>query len=64
MPICRNFHSRIKVFCSNPDCREQVFEDELPATSVINIEEDTQGADILTFICPECEWTSRSRRYG
>ncbi len=64
MPICKNFQRRIKVFCSNPDCKEQVFEDELEPKQILNIEEDIQGADVLTFECPNCGHISRSRRYG
>ena len=64
MPICRGFFPRIKVFCSNPECREQSFEDELKPEAVLNIEEDIHGADILTFECPICGTISRSRRYG
>jgi len=33
-------------------------------TEFVNIEEDFQGADILTFICPTCKEKQKSRRYG
>ena len=33
-------------------------------TEFVNIEEDMQGADILTFICPKCKNEQKSRRYG
>ena len=29
-----------------------------------NIEEDFQGADVLTFKCPICGGIEKSRRYG
>jgi len=64
MPVCKGFTRRIKVFCSNKECKEQVFEDELKIEQVLNIEEDMQGADVLTFECPTCGHISRSRRYG
>jgi len=33
-------------------------------TTFINIEEDFQGADKLTFICPYCRKQQTSRRFG
>jgi hypothetical protein len=30
----------------------------------INIEEDIQGADILTFECPHCKTQQKSKRFG
>jgi hypothetical protein len=30
----------------------------------LNIEEDIQGADVLTFRCPVCGEPHKSRRYG
>ena len=33
-------------------------------TEFVNIEEDFQGADVLTFICPVCKKARTSRRYG
>lgn len=31
---------------------------------VLNIEEDIQGRDVLTFKCPECKQTHKSLRLG
>jgi hypothetical protein len=50
---------RIQVYCS--ECGE--FKDEKD-TEFLNIEEDIQGADVLTFICPDCKTTQKSRRLG
>lgn len=33
-------------------------------TKFVNIEEDMQGADVLTFVCPKCGETKKSRVYG
>jgi len=33
-------------------------------TEFVNIEEDFQGADLLTFICPKCKMERKSRRYS
>lgn len=33
-------------------------------TKFIDIAEDIQGADVLTFKCPHCGETRKSRRYG
>tara|TARA_Y100000310_G_C20626084_1_gene785969 strand:+ start:130 stop:492 length:363 start_codon:yes stop_codon:yes gene_type:complete len=33
-------------------------------TEFVNIEEDFQGADVLTFICPDCHTEQKSRRFG
>lgn len=30
----------------------------------INIEEDIQGRDVLTFECPTCKTTQKSMRFG
>lgn len=40
---------------------ERVDEEEIEFE---NIEEDFQGADVLTFICPRCGESHKSRRYG
>lgn len=48
----------IKVRC--PTCGLQNEED----TKFVDIEEDIQGADVLTFICPVCGKKRKSRRYG
>ena len=49
----------IKVHCSN--CPTWVDEDKV---KFVNIEEDIQGADVLTFICPHCNTEQKSRRFG
>jgi len=33
-------------------------------TKSLNIEEDIQGADVLTFECPKCDGIKKSRVYG
>ena len=33
------------------------------ATEFVDIEEDIQGADVLTFKCPRCNTVQKSRRY-
>lgn len=40
---------------------EQMDESEVKAT---NIEEDFEGRDVLTFICPVCKQEHRSLRRG
>lgn len=50
---------RVDVFCSG--CRELVAED---AVTILNIEEDMEGRDRLTFQCPECGTISTSLRLG
>lgn len=52
------YKKRIQVRCS--ECG-WIDEDR---TEFINIEEDFQGADILTFKCPKCGKVRKSRRYG
>jgi hypothetical protein len=47
---------KAKVHCSN--CPAFVNQDE---TKFINIEEDTQGVDVLTFECPYCNTEQKSR---
>jgi SPX domain protein involved in polyphosphate accumulation len=44
-------------------CPEDGWVDEQD-TEFVNIEEDIQGADILTFICPHCKQQRKSRRYA
>lgn len=33
-------------------------------TTFVDIEEDIQGADVMTFICPYCRIEQKSRRFG
>jgi len=49
----------IKVWCGV--CREWVDEDK---TKFIDISEDPQGKDLLTFECPTCHTEQRSHRVG
>lgn len=49
----------IMVYC--PECNERIPEDKV---IFVDIEEDFQGADVLTFMCPQCTTKQKSRRYG
>jgi hypothetical protein len=49
----------IYVRCSN--CKENFDENKV---EFLNIEEDMQGRDILTFGCPKCKETQKSLRRG
>ena len=49
---------RIKIYCKK--CKNYKDEDDV---KFINIEEDIQGADVLTFECPDCNYVLKSRRY-
>lgn len=49
----------IRVYCT--ECKD--WQDE-KKVEFLNIEEDIQGADVLTFKCPGCGTTQKSRRYG
>ena len=53
------FERTIRVHCTK--CNEWMDEGTVEAT---NIEEDFQGRDNLTFICPKCETTNKSLRVG
>ena len=53
------FKKEIQVYCS--ECKDWLYEKDV---EFINIEEDFQGADILTFKCPHCGSIKKSRRYG
>ena len=55
----KTYERIIQVYCSK--CEE--FKDEND-TEFVNIEEDIQGADVLTFICPDCGTKQKSRRLG
>ena len=55
----RFLKKKIKVYCKR--CKEWHDEDDV---GFVDIEEDMQGADILTFICPVCQSMQKSRRYG
>jgi len=49
----------IKVRCKK--CAEWIDENE---TEFVNIEEDFEGRDVLTFICPQCKTKQKSCRVG
>lgn len=53
------YETPIKVYCST--CKEWVDERE---TEFVDIAEDIQGADQLTFRCKKCQQESTSRRIG
>lgn len=53
------YKKTINVHCSN--CPTWVDEDKV---KFVDIEEDFQGADVLTFICPHCNTQQKSRRFG
>ena len=49
----------IKVYCKK--CKVWIDEELVEA---LNIEEDFQGRDVLTFKCPECRTEQSSLRVG
>ena len=50
-------YKTIKVMCN--DCKQSTDESKV---EFVNIEEDIQGRDILTFVCPYCNTTQKSFR--
>ena len=52
-------YSPIVVFCEK--CSEWVAEAD---TKFVSIEEDFQGKDLLTYICPYCKSSQKSYRVG
>ena len=55
-----NFRRKIiSVHCSK--CNAWIEEESV---EFVNIEEDFQGKDMLTFICPKCKTTQKSHRVG
>ncbi len=52
-------YSPIVVFCKK--CNEWMAEAD---TRFKGIEEDFQGRDLLTFVCPNCRTTQKSYRVG
>ena len=53
------FRKEVMVYCE--DCGDWYLEKEV---KFVNIEEDMQGVDVLTFVCSGCEGEQKSRRYG
>lgn len=49
----------IKVHCKG--CPQWLDEKEV---KFIDIEEDFQGHDVLTFECPHCKTVQKSKRFG
>lgn len=50
------------IFVITPCDNERV--NEKDAGEMSNIEEDFQGADVVTFVCAKCGNVHKSRRYG
>ena len=50
---------KIKVTCNH--CKTKHDEDII---EFVSIEEDIQGRDVVTFVCPICNKTSKSYRLG
>lgn len=53
------YEPKVKVTC--PTCKNMFNED---AVEFINIEEDIQGRDLLTFKCPVCNEPKKAYRLG
>jgi len=53
------YKHQIKVLCS--ECRERFSEQDVALT---NIEEDICGYDVVTFVCPKCNKSVKSKRFG
>lgn len=53
----RGYAPTIKVYCKK--CKEWKTETEV---EFLNIEEDIQGRDVLTFNCPDCGSKNKSQR--
>ncbi len=49
----------IRVYCL--ECQEWIDEIDVEVTG---IEEDFQGRDVLTFVCPDCKTDQKSFRVG
>lgn len=55
----KKYKKKIKVNCSK--CHKWIDEEKV---IFMNIEEDFEGADMLTFKCPICKTEQKSRRFG
>lgn len=53
------YEKKISVHCST--CPRWINEKEV---KFLNIEEDIQGHDVLTFECPKCGTKQKSKRFG
>jgi len=53
------FEPKVKVIC--PTCKNLFNEDDV---AFVNIEEDIQGRDVLTFECPICKEPKKAYRLG
>jgi len=54
-----SYENAIMVNCKK--CNMSVDEEKV---STLNIEEDFEGRDVLTFLCPKCGTVQRSLRRG
>jgi endogenous inhibitor of DNA gyrase (YacG/DUF329 family) len=59
MKAKKKYEKKIKVNCGK--CHKWIDETEV---IFVNIEEDFEGADMLTFKCPFCKTEQKSRRFG
>lgn len=55
----QKYERKPKVHCVN--CKVFVNVDE---TEFVNIEEDIQGVDVMTYICPHCKKEQKSKIFG
>ena len=49
---------RLFIHCTS--CDTQIFQSELEAEHLLDIEESVMGEDIVIFVCPECGEKKRS----
>ena len=59
-----HFHAGRQSKVLIPCNRDWLNEADIPDKNIITIEEDEQGEDVLTFMCPVCNHKHKSRRYG
>lgn len=57
--MVNEFEPKVQVFCG--DCQTYFDEEKV---EFVDIEENMQGEDVETFICPLCGKKVRSKRYG
>jgi RNase P subunit RPR2 len=55
--IGRDYRPEIRVWCK--ECKEWIEESK---TTFVDISEDIQGKDLLTFKCPTCHTEQQSHR--
>ena len=44
------------------ECSGELMDEQL--VTFVDIEEDFEGCDVMTFTCPHCHQDHKSRRYG